>query len=108
MLESCRRWGLRIDRSVQLFRLVPPLEHAPDQMASRPFVTLSVTLVPLEKLADPVVPVLTLIPAGDDVTRSPLRPRVVANRRHQPAAGGSGSRWYCGTSATSTPRPWPT
>ena len=32
--------------SVQVFVLAPPLEHAPLQIASRPFVTLSVTAVP--------------------------------------------------------------
>ena len=38
---------------------------------------LSVTLVPLAKLADPLEPVLTLMPDGEDVTRSPLRPEAV-------------------------------
>jgi hypothetical protein len=32
--------------NVQFLVLLPPLEHAPDQMASRPLVTLSVTGVP--------------------------------------------------------------
>lgn len=54
--------------------LFPPLEHAPDQIASRPFVTLSVIDVPTLNDADPVLPTFTLIPAGLDVTRSPLRP----------------------------------
>ena len=63
--------------NVQLFVLPPPLEQAPDQIPSRPFDTLRVTLVPDANDALPLVPVLTLIPAGDDVTRSPLRPVAV-------------------------------
>ena len=62
---------------VQLFVLFPPLEQAPDQTASRPFETLSVIEVPEENDADPVLPTATLIPAGLDVTRSPLRPVAV-------------------------------
>ena len=57
--------------------LSPPLEHAPDQIASRPLVTLSVIDVPVENDADPLLPTATLIPAGLDVTRSPLRPLAV-------------------------------
>jgi hypothetical protein len=60
--------------NVHVFRLVPPLEHAPDQMASRSFVTLSVMDVPTANDADPVLPTETLIPAGLETTRSPLRP----------------------------------
>ena len=63
--------------NVQVLALLPPLEQAPDQMASRPFVTLSMTPVPLVKLADPVLPTATLIPAGFEVIRSPLRPLAV-------------------------------
>ena len=59
---------------MQLFCFFPPLEQAPDQMASRPLVTESVMLAPVVKAADPEPPVATLIPAGEDVTRSPLRP----------------------------------
>ena len=55
-------------------RLFPPLEHAPDQIASRPFDTLKVIDVPVVNDADPLVPTATLIPAGLEVTRSPLRP----------------------------------
>lgn len=54
--------------------LLPPLEQAPDQMASRPFVTLSVIDVPTLNVAVPVVPTDTLMPDGFDSTRSPLRP----------------------------------
>ena len=65
---------------VQVLALLPPLEQAPDQTASRPFVTLSVIAVPLVKPAEPVLPTVTLIPAGLDVTRSPLRPLAVTVR----------------------------
>lgn len=60
--------------SVQLFVLDPPLEQPPDQMASRPLLTLSVMEVPVVKLALPVVPTLTLSPAGLEDTDSPERP----------------------------------
>ena len=63
--------------NVQVRVLLPPLEQAPDQMASRPPATLSVIDVPLVKLAEPVLPTVTLIPAGLDVMRSPLRPVAV-------------------------------
>jgi hypothetical protein len=62
---------------VHVFVLFPPLEHAPDQIASRPFVTLSVIEVPVLNEAEPVVPTFTLMPAGLEVTRSPLRPVAV-------------------------------
>jgi hypothetical protein len=58
--------------------LLPPLEQAPDQIASRPLVTLNVIDVPVANDADPVLPTLTLMPAGLDVTRSPLRPVAVS------------------------------
>jgi hypothetical protein len=61
----------------QVFALLPPLEHAPDQMASRPFETLSVIAVPLVNDPDPVLPTATLMPAGLEVIRSPLRPVAV-------------------------------
>jgi hypothetical protein len=66
---------------VQLFLLLPPLEQAPDHTASRPPETLSVMLVPVAKDAVPALPVLTLMPAGADVTRSPLRPVAVTVSR---------------------------
>jgi hypothetical protein len=44
--------------------LFPPLEHAPDQIASRPFETLSVMAVPLTNPAEPVLPTATLMPEG--------------------------------------------
>jgi hypothetical protein len=63
--------------NVQVFCLFPPLEQAPDQIASRPLVTLNVIDVLTAKLAEPVLPTSTLMPAGLDVTRSPLRPVAV-------------------------------
>jgi hypothetical protein len=63
---------------VQLLRLLPPLEQAPDQTASRPFETVSVIDAPTVNDADPVLPTATLNPAGVDVTRSPLRPLAVS------------------------------
>jgi len=59
---------------VQLLALLPALEHAPDQMASRPLETVSVTAVPVANDADPVLPTATLIPAGLEPMLSPLRP----------------------------------
>jgi hypothetical protein len=64
--------------NVQVLVLSPPLEQAPDQMASRPFVTLNVIDVLTAKLAEPVLPTCTLMPVGLDVTRSPLRPVAVS------------------------------
>jgi hypothetical protein len=62
---------------VQVLVLLPPLEQAPDQIASRLLLTLSVIDVLTAKLAEPVLPTVTLMPAGFDVTRSPLRPVAV-------------------------------
>jgi hypothetical protein len=63
--------------NVQVFLLLPPLEQLPDQIASRPFDTLRVTLVPDVNVADPLAPVTTLMPVGLEETRSPLRPVAV-------------------------------
>ena len=60
--------------NVQVFVLLPPLEQAPDQTTSRPLVALSVIAVPVANDAEPLLPTLTLMPAGLDVIRSPLRP----------------------------------
>ena len=60
--------------NVHVFVLFPPLEHAPDQIASRPLVTVNVIDVPALNDAEPVLPTDTLMPAGVEVTRSPLRP----------------------------------
>jgi len=63
--------------NVHVLALLPPLEQAPDQITSRPFVAVSVTDVPVVKIAEPELPTATLIPAGVDVTRSPVRPVAV-------------------------------
>ena len=65
---------------MQVFCLLPPLEQAQDQITSRLLVALSVIDVPVVNDAEPVLPTLTLIPAGFDVTRSPLRPVAVTVR----------------------------
>jgi len=62
---------------LQLFCVSPPLEQPPDQMASRPLLTVSVTRVPAAKLAVPVAPTATLSPAGLEETDSPERPVAV-------------------------------
>ena len=64
--------------NVQVFALAPPLEQPPDQMASRPLLTVSVTDVPVVKVALPVVPTLTVRPAGVEETDSPVRPVAVS------------------------------
>jgi hypothetical protein len=62
---------------VHVLALFPPLEQAPDQIPSRPFEIVSVIDVLVVNRADPVLPTATLIPAGLEVTRSPLRPVAV-------------------------------
>ena len=57
--------------NVHVLRLLPPLEQAPLQIASRPFVTPSVMLVPVVNDAEPLLPVATLIPAGVEVDSFP-------------------------------------
>jgi hypothetical protein len=66
--------------SVHVLTLLPPLEHAPDQIAERPLLTLRVIDVPAANDAAPLLPVATLMPAGLDVTRSPPRPEAVTVR----------------------------
>src|SRR6185312_3523394 len=74
---------------VQLFALLPPLEHAPDQIADRPFETVRVILVPGLNDAEPVLATGALIPAGLDVTRSPcLPPTVTLSGTVATGAGG--------------------
>lgn len=72
---------------MHVFALFPPLEHAPDQMASRLFVTLSWIDVPLVNDAEPVVPTVTFTPVGLETTRSPLRPVAVTVSVAIPPAG---------------------
>jgi hypothetical protein len=72
--------ALPVSVNVHVLVLFPPLEQAPDQIASRSFVTRRVMEVPVVKDADPVPPERTLIPLGVDVTRSPLLPVAVTVR----------------------------
>ena len=74
--------------NVQLGRLLPLLEQAPDQLASRPFETVNVIDVPAANGAEPVLPTPTLMPAGADVIRSPLRPLAVTVSVALPLGGG--------------------
>jgi hypothetical protein len=74
--------------NVQVFVLFPLLEQAPDQIASRPFDTLSVIDVPVANEADPVLPTATLRPEGVDLTVSPLRPLAVSVSVAVPVGGG--------------------
>jgi hypothetical protein len=76
--------------NVQLFVLLPPLEQAPDHIASRPFDTVRLMDVPVANDADPVLPVATLMPAGVDETRSPLRPLAVTVSVADCGGGGGG------------------
>ncbi len=62
---------------MHVLALLPPLEQAPDQITSRVLEALSVIEVPVVNVAEPVVPTATLIPAGLEVTRSPVRPVAV-------------------------------
>src|SRR5437016_180173 len=75
---------------VQLGVLLPPLLHTPDQITDRPLVALRVTLVPTEKLAEPVVPTATFSPAGVERTLSPPRPVAVRVSSAVAAGGGGG------------------
>ena len=63
--------------NVHVFVLFPPLEQAPDQTVSLPFVALKVIDVPVVKDPEPEVPTATLMPAGLEVTRSPDLPVAV-------------------------------
>lgn len=76
---------------VHVFALFPPLEHAPDQIASRPFETDNVIDVPTLNDADPLLPVATLIPAGFEVIRSPARPVAVTVSAAVDGGGGGGA-----------------
>ena len=63
--------------NVQVFVFCPPLEQAPDHTVSRLLLMVSVIDVPVVNEAAPEVPTTTLMPAGVEVTRSPLRPVAV-------------------------------
>jgi hypothetical protein len=69
------------------FVLLPLLEQAPDQIASRPFETLNVIEVPVAKDADPVLPTATFSPEGVELTISPPRPLAVSVSVAVPVVG---------------------
>jgi len=66
--------ALLLKVNVQVLVLLPPLEHAPDQTASRLLLTRSVMAVPTLNVAVPEDGTRTLIPEGVELTVSPLRP----------------------------------
>ena len=60
-------------------------------MASRPLETRNVTDVPVANEAVPLLPDVTLMPAGVEVMRSPLRPvAVTVSVTVCPGGGGGG------------------
>ena len=79
--------ALPVKVNVQVLALLPPLEQAPDQMASRPLLTLKVIELLVAKLTDWALPTATLMPAGLDTTCSPLRPLAVTVKLTPVAAG---------------------
>ena len=88
--------------NVQVFVLLPPLEQAPDQTADR--LLDSVIEFPTVNEADPLLPVATLMPAGLEVMRSPLRP-VAVTVNVAPVGGGGGGA--AGVTVRSTVRVMP-
>jgi hypothetical protein len=76
---------------VQVFAFWPPLEQAPDQMASRLPDTLRVIEAPTVNDAEPLLPLATLMPAGFDTTVCPLRPLADTVSVAVCAGGGGGA-----------------
>ncbi len=76
--------------NVQDLVLLPPLEQAPDQTASRLFVTRSVIAAPTLNAADIVDGTDALIPEGVELTVSPLRPVAVTVSVAVWGGGGGG------------------
>ena len=73
--------------NVQLVRLLPPLEQAPEKMAERPPDTVSVIDVPVVNEADPRVAGRDADARWVDVTLSPLRPLATpSGQRSAPVA----------------------
>ena len=75
--------------NVQVLAFLPALEHAPDQTASRPLLTLSATLLLTANPADCVLPTATSMPAGLELMRSPARPVALSVNVAALAAGFS-------------------
>jgi len=88
---------------VQVFALLPPLEHAPDQIASLPLLTERRMLVPDVNDDCILLPTATLIPAGLDVTCSPLRPVALTVSVIVVAGGGAAGFTVKGVSADRAP-----
>jgi hypothetical protein len=83
--------ALALITKVQVFVLLLPLEQAPDHTTSRPLDTFNVTEVPLANDAVPLVPVVTVIPAGVETTVSPPRPVAdTVSVTFGPGGGGGG------------------
>jgi len=80
--------ALLFNVKVHVFVLLPLLEQAPDQTASRLFETLNVIDVPVANDADPVPPTATFSPEGVELTVSPLRPLAVSVNVAVPVVGG--------------------
>ena len=93
--------------NVHVFVLLPPLLQAPDQIAVRPFETLKVISVPLANDPEPLVPVDTLMPAGDETTRSPLRPLADTVMVTLPGGGGGGGGGLAAVTVASAVRVLP-
>jgi hypothetical protein len=87
MLTLTDAFALAVKVHVLVF--APLLEQAPDQTPSR--VLVSRTDVPAAKEAEPLLPVATLMPVGDEVTRSPLRPVAVTVTVTFVGGGGGGA-----------------
>jgi hypothetical protein len=77
--------------NVQVLAFWPPLEQAPDQIASPPLSTRKVMSPPVVNPAVRLLPKATLIPAGLDTTRSPLRPLAVTVSAAAAAVGFTNS-----------------
>lgn len=75
---------------MQLWVLLLPLEHAPDQIALLPVTTESVMAVPTLNDACAELPTVTLIPAGFEVIFCPLRPVAVTVSDAVMTGGSSG------------------
>jgi hypothetical protein len=89
--------------TIHVLVLLPPLEQVPDQTASRPLLTESVTLVPVAKEACPELPTATFIPVGLEVTRSPLRPLTVTDKVAFEGGGGAAGFTVRGASCVMPP-----
>ena len=83
---------------VQALVLFPPLEHAPDQIADLPPETERVMPVPDANDACIELPTSTLIPAGLELTVSPLRP--VAETVRTTVGGGGGAAGFTNRGAS--------